>query len=387
MNRSALDAPAGRERGFSVISLLVTMAVGLILTLGVSTVLVGSEGRSRGQLAVNDVQQNAAFVSSLLDTALRSAGSGFSNRWQETFGCRLNASRNGTGVLPRTLAWPAPFGAFAGELRVAPAIVGAGQSAGGSDVIMVMRGNAGFAEAPMEVMALGPPLGLRNTLGIAAGELLLLADGEGDCLLLQAGAVALDTVTLSGTGNYHTVTGATRSLVDFAPLGSSTVVASLGNAGVGGAVPANAPQFTLYGVGANRTLFALDLLGIEGTAAQPLAEGVIELRALYGVDTDDDGVLDAWVSPATAPWDAASLLDGSPASRLNLARIVALRVGAILRTQRAEREAVSGDVVLFDDLGAGLRRTRTLDADEARFRHRTVELTVPLRNVLMVRAP
>jgi type IV pilus assembly protein PilW len=387
---------AARARGFSLIELLVAVAVGLVLTLAVSGVLVRGEGRNRASLAVGDIDQGGAYAVSILDGVLRSAGSGFASRAPETFGCRLNARRGGNALLPRAAAWPAPFAGFTQNPRVAPVIIGKDQSAAGSDVIAVMRGNGGFGEAAMEVLALGPPLGLRNTIGLRNNDLLLLADGNPECLLLQTtGLVApplnpgVDTVALEGgTGQYHTVTGPNRNLVDFGVPTANTVVVNLGSGEAVGITPRNPPQFMLYGVGANRTLFGLDMLAVDGGEVQPLVEGVVEMRALYGVDTDNDAVLDAWVDPGVAPWDSASLLAGTPAAQQLLMQIVAVRVGLILQTSRAEREEVAPvDIVLFADLNPALQQVRTLTAEQRRYRHRIVEFTVPLRNVLMARAP
>ncbi|MBK6470676.1 MAG: PilW family protein [Betaproteobacteria bacterium] len=404
MNTPGLRQARFRHRtmGFSIVELLVAVAVGLVLVLAVTGVLLRNEGRSRNTLAVNDVNQSGAFVAYLLDSAVRSAGSGFANRWAETYGCRLNASRGGSAILPRTAAWPAPFAGFPQAVRVAPVIIGKGQSAGGSDIIAVMRGNAGVGEAALEVLALGPPLGLRNTIGLENNTLLLLADGDTDCLLLQTTGLTapvspetrwlntgVDTVGLTGgTGAYHTVTGTNRSLADFGNPTPSTVVVNLGNAGASGGTPTTAPQFTLYAVGANRTLFARDMLDIDGGATQALADGVVEMRALYGLDTDNNGTLDQWADPGVAPFDTASLLSGNAAAVQNLNSIIAVRIGLVLRTSQREREVVAPETLtLFADLATALRQTRTLTTDERNYRHRTTEVTVPLRNVLLSRTP
>jgi type IV pilus assembly protein PilW len=68
-----------------------------------------------------------------------------------------------------------------------------------------------------------------------------------------------------------------------------------------------------------------------------------------------------------------------------IAKIKALRVGLILRTELAEKAAVSGTSLnLFADLGSDLKFTRSLSETEQRYRYRTVELTVPLRNAMML---
>jgi type IV pilus assembly protein PilW len=110
---------------------------------------------------------------------------------------------------------------------------------------------------------------------------------------------------------------------------------------------------------------------------------VVELRAVYGIDENDDGVRDGWASPSAAGWTSASLLNGSATATNLLRSIVAVRIGLILRTSAPDKEVVSPtELKLFSDLGGALEQTRTLTADERLFRHRTVELTVPLRNVL-----
>ena len=375
-----------RSRGFSLVELMVAVALSLVLTLAVTTVLMRNEGSSRNTLAVNDINQSGAYAAYLLDNAVRSAGSGFANRGRETFGCRVNAIRSSATILPRTAAWPAPFAAFTQDVRLAPLLIGKGQSATGSDVIAVMRGNAGIGEAPLEVLGVGSSVGLRNTIGLAANQLLLLAWGGQDCLLLQAGTPDADTVPLTGAGSYHNSTDP-RGFDDYDE--SATVAINLGNAGAAGGTPTSAPLFTLYGVGANRTLFALDMLAIsDGGVPQPIVEGVVEMRALYGVDNDNDGILDAWVDPGVAPFNMASLLDGSVDAQANLNRIVAIRIGLVLRTARAERDEVAPtSLVLFADLAADLQQTRTLTTAERNFRHRTAEVTVPLRNVLLAATP
>jgi hypothetical protein len=43
----------------------------------------------------------------------------------------------------------------------------------------------------------------------------------------------------------------------------------------------------------------------------------------------------------------------------------------------------SADVKLFSDLGSTLEHTRTLTGTELNYRHRTFEVTIPLRNVAL----
>jgi type IV pilus assembly protein PilW len=261
--------------------------------------------------------------------------------------------------------------------------VHAGIGANGSDVLSIQSGASGLGEVQLRVLpgsATATGLRVPSSVGLRAGDLLLITQGGANCLIeqLQAGFAggALQQLSFDGTYAAATING-----IDLASMGATDMawVAPVGN------VTGNLPGFALIGIGTNNTLVSYDLLQLDGSdTPQALEDGVYDLRARYGVDTNDDGVIDAWVAPTAAPWDAASLLDGSQASQRNLRRILAVRVGLILRNSAPEREAVSpSNLTLFSDLGAGVSVTRAISASEQVLRFRTLEFTVPLRNVLM----
>ena len=367
--------------GFSLVELLVAIVIGLVLTLAITSVMTRSEGTKRTINSTNDANQNGAYISYVLDRALRSAGSGYAQRWREVFGCRINASLDNAALLPRTAALPAPFAGMPQAFRLAPVVVTRGAD---SDVLAVMTGSGGFGENSLRVLpssVSASELRLPNTLGISGNDLVLLAEDGVGCMLQQVsnGFVGAADQQLPLSGRFYSATGTDVNLTAFGVAGDAYAI-TLGNA------VANAPQFQLIGVGDNNTLVSYDILRMtEPDEAIPVAEGVVQLRALYGVDNDNDGRQDAWVDPGAAPWDSASLLDGSVVARDNLRRIVAVRVGLIIRTSLVERTNVSpASITLFSDLGAALEQTRVLSADEQRIRHRAVEVTVPLRNILLL---
>ena len=147
-----------RGRGFTLIELMVAVAIGLTLTLAITTMLIRSEANRRSLTSTNDASNNGAYLSYVLDRTLRSAGTGFAQSWREAYGCPLQARRNGLGViLPRAAAYPAPFAAVNTTLRMAPLVVQAGAGAGGSDLLIVQTGSSGLGEAPMPVLTIRPP--------------------------------------------------------------------------------------------------------------------------------------------------------------------------------------------------------------------------------------
>jgi type IV pilus assembly protein PilW len=374
-----------RQQGFSLIELLVAMVIGLVVTLAASSVLLNFEGNKRKMTSVNDINQAGAYISYVLDRSVRSAGSGFASRG-DAFGCSINASRDNTAILPAPQALPAPFAALDRNFRLAPVLIYAGASESGSDVVAFMKGSHGFGESPALVVpgsVTATQVRMLNTLGWRNNDMaLVLQQGQG-CLIEQvsgAGFAGSTDQVLPFNGAYYTAAGTNVDLADFGGAGGGdTYVAALGN------VVDNRPEFQVVGVGADNTLFSYDLLRFEGagTAPQTIADGVVELRAVYGIDANTDGVRDGWVSPSAAGFTSASLLDGTAAATNRLRSIVAVRIGLILRTSTPEKEAVSpAELTLFSDLGPALEQKRTLTANERLFRHRTIELTVPLRNVL-----
>lgn len=373
------------QHGFSLIELLVAVVIGMALTIAITVMLARQEAGRRTTTAVNDAFGGGAYVSYLLDRTLRGAGSGFVQGWNTVAGCRLGVSRSGTRLLPRSNAFPAPFDGMPQTLRLAPVIVHAGIGPGGSDVLAVAAGASGLGESPLRVLANSATtnqLRVPSNLGLQGGDLVLVGQGGAECLLQQVEAgfnSALPPFDQIRFGGAYAASGING--VDLASFGTGepAVVAPIGN------VAGNQPQLLLIGIGPNATLQSLDLLRLDGSDTPvPLADGVAELHALYGVDTSGDGRVDDWVAPDQSPWTAAELNDGTPSAQQRLRQIRALRIGLMLRTSVPERQDVSpASLVLFGDLPAALRATRAISGVDARLRWRTLDFTVPLRNVML----
>ena len=79
-----------------------------------------------------------------------------------------------------------------------------------------------------------------------------------------------------------------------------------------------------------------------------------------------------------------------PAGALDQRDLVeALRVGLVMRSPRPDMEAdadkppTDASLTLFSDLGGSLIETLSLSKAERLYRYRTLETTVPLRNLLI----
>jgi type IV pilus assembly protein PilW len=380
-------ACAALQRGMTLIELLVAMAIGLVLTLAVTSIVIVGESHKRTTSSLNDMGQSGAYAAYLLDRAVRGAGSGFVQSTQPTdrgvFGCKLNVA----SMLPRASAFPAPFAGFLpgaqNTLRVAPVLIAKSQSDGGSDVLMVMGGYAagGGVSRPVTNPGSATTLSLDNTVAFSVNDLALVSQaGVNDCLLEQVSGIASKVLTLGGT--YYTAGPST--LISTLAASTSTYVTALGNTAAGNL------QMQLFGVGANSTLFSYDLLQGSGDTSQAVADGVLQLRALYGLDTNGDGVIDAWAAPsATGPdangYDIATVMTTPTTMR----QIIAVRIALVMRSTNYEAKAVSpASLTLFagakNAANASLAQTVSLSADDQHYRYRVIDSTIPLRNMLLL---
>lgn len=375
-----------RERGVTLVELLVAMAIGLVVTLAVTSAVIFGEATKRSTTAINDMGQSGAYTAYMLDRAIRSAGSGLVQSWDlGVFGCKLHAKR--TTDLPRATAFPPPFEDFLGgavgaeNLRVAPLLIAKDQSAGGSDVLVVMGGNSGAGDVPRPILsgsAVANTLRLDNTVRIAARDVALVSqNGFEDCLVEHVRSTFADAAsneTLELDPNFHTDADALYTLFG----GGDAFLTVLGNAA------SDNVQFQLFGVGENRTLFSHDVLQGDGNdASRALADGVLEMHALYGLDTNTDGIFDEWVAPDAVGYDITTMMTTPERAR----QVVAVRVGLVLRGALLEKEPVSAEIpAMFSDTTSE-RAAVTLTGDDRRYRYQVVEFTVPLRNMPLAPPP
>ncbi|SDJ04603.1 PilW family protein [Variovorax sp. OV700] len=408
MNARSNSFAHAAQRGLTLIEMLVALVIGLVVVLAVTSVVTLGEARKRSTTSTNDMNQSGSYAVYMIDRLLRSAGSGFAQTGTRgMFGCRLSAARSVSGaattILPRTAsAFPAPFdtllggsgAAAAGNLRLAPFLIAKGAS-GASDTLVVMGGNAAAGDVPRRIRS-GIPgndnLRLDNTIGLRNGDIGLVSrEGTTDCLIEQVSSTNTELATagnevLGMGGRYFTSTGATTSLATLAADGTA-LFSTLGNVG------ANNLQFQLLGVDANRTLVAYDLLraagtgsdeGTDASAMQALADGVVALYAVYGVDTDSNGVVDTWIDPAATGYAIGTLMLAPDTMR----HIVAARVALVMKSSLFEKEPVTpSSLTIFSDLPTDRQRTLTIATADQNFRYRVIDTTIPLRNMLLLPFP
>lgn len=412
-----------RQWGLTLIEMLVAMLVGSLLVIAVLIVLAGqaanrpgAESVRRTQGSAADLDQSAAIAMFQLDKWVRSAGTGLGQTVQSlaatysyAYGCKLHASKSGTQLLPAgTLSAPFNGSAFtpsatAGVFRLLPALIIPGATSPNmtnavttghtSDALVLMSSGNGYGGVPLPLTtaAAAQLTALNSTAfsGANVNDMALLAQtdttsGIANCMITQIALTTSDgsatAIPLGGSWYQATING--QSVATYASAG---VVLDLGDPSSTSTQP---PSFQVVGVGDNDTLYSYDLLAVKTPQLQSRGENVFELHALYGIDTNGDGVVDNWVSPSSGSYTVANLTAGTTAASALIKTIKALRIGLILRTDLPERNAVAAasSVTLFQPLVdansalSGLLYTRTFSGAELNYRYRTVEATIPVRN-------
>jgi len=390
------------QLGVGLVELMVTLVIGLVVSLAIYGVLTASEGRKRTTNSINDIDQVGAYTLYQLDKSLRSAGSGFSagstplgsgNAVQAatyTYGCPLRVARNGGQLMPAA-GFSVPFNNVPTTVRLTPAIIFNAAAPAGDDVILVMAGSAGLGESGTKFSspATSTSLNLANQAGFRATDITLLASppsggNMSPCLVEQ---VATGFVPLAGAaavplgGEFYQATVAGTSTTDYA---DTSIALNLGQT----------PVFAMFAVGANAagtndTLYRYDLLSAANTAANAtnpnpgvFAESIFQMHAIYGVDIDGDPNVASvtWVAP-TGAYASANLLSGTAAANTALTTIRAIKIGLIMRSNLPERVNVSpATITLFGSTAVPV----TVNLAALNFRYRAFEETIPLRNPIML---
>jgi type IV pilus assembly protein PilW len=394
-----------RERGMTLIELLVAMAIGVGVVFAISTLLVAGENHKRTTTSTNDADQTGAYAFNAIDKLVRGAGSGFAQSAYSSgpavLGCKLNAAT--PVALPRTSAFPAPFQNFLGgapsNLRVAPVVIGPAQSADGvSDVLMVMSGSGSSGGTSRQITGTSgsSTAVLDNTNGFQTStasttpdlvDLVLVSqNGYTDCLLEQVTGITSTNLTLGGAGaNYALVNSSELSTF---VSSTSTYVTPLGKASV------NNVQFMLIGVDTTHTLYSYDLLqnqkAVQGSgptdAVQSITDQVYAFHAIYGVDTNGDGTQDVWASPSIDPgYDVTTVMTTAAKQQ----SIVSVRISLLVRGEYFDKNAVSPtSFTLFKGLtngaAASLAQTVNISSNDQHYRYRLFEFTVPIRNIILL---
>ena len=374
------------QRGFSLVEILVGIVIGMVGLLVIFKTVAIWDNHTRSTVSGGDAQVAGTLAMFNLERDLKQAGLGFGHAAAATMGCTVTGF---DAVGARNLS----FGLRPVEINV--------DATGGPDTITVLAGNSSFFVDNARILgATATTKQFKDTTGFRKGDVAVVAPATGSaCELIQITDQGADTVTVThgstsyvpdvayqpanpasaAMPRYNVVTGTTGSYV---PGGT------LFNLG-------NAPQMNTWSISGGRILNRVDTL--QGTAAVEVSDGVINMKAQYGVDANNDNIISdsEWVTATPTDWT----------------RVRAVRVALLVRSSQFEKPlaangasvarpasptannpAWAGGNFVMTNVDAASSADSHTDADVVPtnwryYRYRVYEKVIPLRNMIWGTTP
>lgn len=344
-----------RHEGFSLVEIMVGMTVGLLGMIVIMQVASVSETTKRTTTSGGDAQQNGALSLHTLERDIRQAGYGVNIAG--LLGCAVN----GFDETP-------PGRDFI--FTLAPVVITQGVG-NAPDTITATYGNASKLAVPASlVVNMSTPTEyykVNNRYGFTVGDLVIAAESGKSCSLAEV--TSLPTATsdrvLHDSGTYTDSTGATVSSRYNKPGGLGVSYTTLGKLYDIGPLPVN----NSYSIVGNSLVVQSNMTGASDT----IAEGIVDLQAEYGIDTDNDRIVDSYRTSAD--------LDGSgTVSDAEWGSVLSVRVGLVARSNK--REPACNVTAAVPTWKGGAFSNVTANPEWQCYRYRVYETTVMLRNMI-----
>jgi len=352
-------------RGFSLVELLVALAIGLILIGSVISVFISQTKMSRSVVSQSGLQNSENAISALLTPTIRSAGySGCASLTTTSVSGLVAGGSPPLSTLQATGAFVQGYDAIGtagsgttlsiaadnsanntGASYWSPALDATlvGQVETGSDVLVVVGATPDFSSIGVTAITLGSDmLTVQNTTGISVGQFGVVTD----CLkssVFQITATSATTIN-HDVGSGAAMTNSAAALTVDYPSGAQFI-------------PLQQTAFFVgQGTGSQSTLMSATYASGAWTV-QPLVPGVDSMQILYG--TGAAGVITQYV-PASAV--------------TNWAQVSSIQLGFLIQGQIGSGGASTSTANSYSVLG-----TTITVPNDGRLRH-VYQMTINLRN-------
>lgn len=344
-----------RQTGFSLVEIMVGMAIGLLAVLVITQVFIVFEGQKRSTTGTASGQSNGSVALYTIGRELQIAGYGLLPVTDSPLECNPVPSIGGISLDPVI-------------------ITDGGGAAGASDTIAIRYGPSPMGGIPSMIKAMVGTIATVDTnLGCRVGDTALIINGAA-CVMT-------------------TVTGPT----DIAIPPVATVPADLTHVVLQSATGVLAGA-NLACLGAwSQSIFAVNNGNLERNGV-PIIAGVVNMQAQYGISASaNSNQITQWVEATAATgWNTPSVA--------NRNRIKGVRVAVVARNGQYEKDVVSSacssrtsasptglcawDATSANPAIASPAPAINLanDADWNHYRYRVFETIIPLRNVIWSKA-
>ncbi|ACL74295.1 conserved hypothetical protein [Thioalkalivibrio sulfidiphilus HL-EbGr7] len=261
-----------RQKGLSLVELMVAMVIALILTAGVISIFVGSQTAYRFNDAMSRVQENGRYAINVLSHDVRMAGYA---------GCAR------PGAVPiSNIANPPTLGDFDPALLVegmddvsAGTTIGTRQVVAGTDVLILRGGSDAVGQLNAQKVENANAQLVANAGGWVAGDVLMVTD----CTAVDIFRATNVSSGASGTTIAHASSMNTQNFLSKVYFQGAEVMAYRERSYFVAFRDANAPVPSLY-------------RRVGQANSEELVEGVEDLQILYGVDTSGDQQVDTYMN-------------------------------------------------------------------------------------------
>jgi type IV pilus assembly protein PilW len=369
------------QRGLSLVELMVGVLIGMLTVVAISHVLMTAESQKRTATSGGDAQVNGTLALYALQRDVEMAGYGLTGQ-PAALGCDVKG-QYGSGTSAKVL--PA--------LSLVPARITPGSGAT-PDQITVWQSNKPSYAVPLRVAESHTQTSTRfivpSTFGVAAGDLLVAVpptpSATAWCSVLAVAADSSTALTSTQIPHLADLGGWNAVGSDLLPTAGYPAGSHLINLGTG--LPRT------YSISAGKSLVATDVLATSGgTSVQTIAPQIVQLKALYGKDTDGNGTIDAFNTTA-------------PATNAAWLQVMALRVAVVAQSAQLEPVRDGGSPVtpaigvewVVDARTDGAVACSTdssqkcvridvsgVGSDWRNYRYKVFDTVVPLRNMLWTR--
>jgi type IV pilus assembly protein PilW len=316
-----------RERGVSLIEILIGVTIGVIGILAIFQTVAVWNKHTQTTTSGGDAQIAGTLAMFNLERDLKQAGQGFNRAPLQVMGCPVT----GVDLNPaRPLPLPSPF-----PLQPVTITVGPG---GAPDTIQILYGNSSYFVDQQTFTA--SPTTSSKTLtrrgGFHPGDLAVIAanwnalPGSAQCELIEiTGDINVDGRTVNhDSAPYNSFYAGPGTPARFNPAGGANPAFVAGNIYNLGPQP----QLSVWTVGnpiplgPQRSLMRTEQFG--PTPPLQIADGVVNMKAQYGIDVDNDCQI------SNVEWTNA------PPVGTDLTQLLAVRIALLVRGRQFER---SGD--------------------------------------------
>ena len=339
INQFTFSRRAPLQAGFTLVEIMVGLAIGLLATLVIMQVFSNFEAQNRTTTSSADAQTNGSIALYNISSEMQTAG------------YPLTSSTTSSPLKCTTLT----FGST-GLTGISPVTIADGGT-GASDSITLRYGTTAAGGIASTITAVGSPnpndVTIDSSLGCNTNDVALITNGT-TCAMTRATAVTSSvpaTITLQDTTSV--VVGAT--------------VACLGNW--------------------NEVTYAVNNGKLERNGV-PTVDGIVDLQAQYGVSSSaTSNQVVQWVDATGSTWAAPTVTDRN--------KIKAIRIAIVARSAQRDPATVTtacsstitaspSGLCAWSGSASSPAPTIDLSGDPnwQHYRYRVFETIIPLRNVI-----